>query len=86
MTNFWKPLAICSVAALVASVGTQIASAEGACHNQPHMADAKEHFRQARAALDHAEHNKGGWRDRAIAAADKAIAETNTGCVFADTH
>ena len=86
MTNFWKPLAICSVAALVASVGTQVARAGGECHGQPNMAAAKEHFRQARDALGRAEHNKGGWRNRAIEAADKAIRETNAGCEFADTH
>ena len=50
------------------------------------MAAAAEHFRQARSELDHAEHNKGGWRDRAIESADKAIRETKAGCEFADTH
>jgi hypothetical protein len=84
--NFWKPIALVAVAGLVASVGTQIAQAEGACHNQPNMQQALEHFRQARASLDKAEHNKGGWRDRAIEAADKALRETNAGCAFADTH
>jgi hypothetical protein len=84
--NVWKPIAISAIGALAISVGTQVALADGACHNQPNMQSALEHFRQARAALDHAEHNKGGWRDRAIQAADNAIRETNTGCNFADTH
>jgi hypothetical protein len=84
--NFWKPIALVAVAGLVASVGTQVASAESACHNQGNMQAALEHFRQARASLDKAEHNKGGWRDRAILAADNAIRETNAGCAFADTH
>lgn len=95
--NVWKPLAIVAISAFAISTGyslssgrsvisENVAEAEGPCHDQPHMAEAKEHFRQARAALDHAEHNKGGWRDRAIEAADKAIRETNAGCEFADHH
>ncbi len=84
--NFWKPVALCAIGALVVSVGTQIALAEGACRNQVNMATALEHFRQARASLERAEHNKGGWRERAIQAADTAIRETNAGCAFADTH
>lgn len=84
--NVWKPIAICSFGALVVSAGAQIASAEGQCHDQPNMASALEHFRQARAALDRAEHNKGGWRERAIQAADTALRETNAGCAVANGH
>ena len=84
--NLWKPVALCAIGALVVSVGTQVASAEGACHNQPNMQAALEHLRQARAALDRAEHNKGGWRDRAIQSADTALKEVNAGCAVADTH
>ncbi len=84
--NFWKPIALAAIGALALSVGTQVASAEGACHNQPNMQSALEHLRQARASLDRAEHNKGGWRDRAIGATDTALKEVNAGCAFADTH
>lgn len=84
--NVWKPIAIVAVAGLFASVGMQVARADGACHNQGNMAAALDHLRQARASLDRAEHNKGGWRDRAITATDNAIKETNAGCAFADTH
>ena len=84
--NLWKPIALLSIAGLVASVGVRTASAEGACHNQPNMQAALEHLRGARASLDRAEHNKGGWRDRAIAATDNAIKEAVKGCEFADTH
>ena len=95
--NFWKPIALCSIAALVgvvginvhasgSSVGVDTASAGGPCRDQPNMAAAKDHLAQARAALDRAEHNKAGWRDRAIGATDNAIRETNKGCEFADTH
>ncbi len=84
--NIWKPIALVAVAGLALSVGTQVASAEGVCHNQPNMQSALEQFRGARASLERAEHNKGGWRDRAILAADNAIRETKAGCDFADTH
>ena len=84
--NVWKPIALSAIGALVIAVGGQVALAEGACHNQPNMQAALEHFRQARAALDRAEHNKGGWRDRAIQAADNGIRETTAGCGYADTH
>ena len=84
--NVWKPIALVAMSGLVVSVTAQIASADWVCKNQPNMQSAADHFRAARAALDRAEHNKGGWRDRAIAAADTAIAETRKGCEFADTH
>ena len=50
------------------------------------MKAALDGLRDARAWLDRAEHNKGGWRDRAIASTDTAIHETERGCAFADTH
>ncbi|HXX68668.1 MAG TPA: hypothetical protein VEK07_15880 [Polyangiaceae bacterium] len=84
--NIWKPIALCAIGAFVASVGMQIARADAVCHGQPNMQAALEHLRQARASLDRAEHNKGGWRDRAIQSADVAIRETQNGCAFADTH
>jgi hypothetical protein len=87
--NVWKPIAIVTTTALVASIGWQTAQAQsnaGDCHNQGNMAAALHGFRAARASLDRAEHNKGGWRDRAIKAADAAIHETENGCAFADSH
>jgi hypothetical protein len=47
--------------------------------DQPHMRRALENLRAARAELQVAEHNKGGWRLRAIANTDRAIHETETG-------
>ena len=89
--NYWKPIALCTIAALAGIVGLNIhgvstASAAGPCHDQPHMAAANDHLRAARAELDKAEHNKGGWRDAAIIATDKALADSKRGCEFADTH
>jgi hypothetical protein len=82
--NFWKPIALVAVVGLVASVGTQVASAAGACHDQPNMAAALASLKAARASLETAEHNKGGWRVKAIEATNAAIVETDRGCNFAD--
>jgi hypothetical protein len=47
--------------------------------DQPHMRRALEHLRAARAELQRAEHNKGGWRLRAIRNVDQAIGDTENG-------
>ena len=51
--------------------------------DQPEMREALRHLREARAHLERAEHNKGGWRLRAIANTDRAIHETEAGINFA---
>lgn len=51
--------------------------------DQPHMRRALEHLRAARAELQSAEHNKGGWRIRAIENTNRAIAETERGMAVA---
>lgn len=89
--NLWKIFAPCSVVAF----GVVLASAcappppppgVAACNNQPNMLGAAQSLERARAWLDRAEHNKGGWRDSAIRATDTALQETVRGCRFADTH
>jgi hypothetical protein len=84
--NVWKPIALCSIAALVISIGTQVSSASGVCHDQPNMAAANAALHSARASLDRAEHDKGGWRTAAIEATNKAIVESDRGCAFANGH
>ena len=83
--NPWKPVAIVSTAALALSIGVQVAAA-GVCHDQPNMAGALSALRSAKGYLERAEHNKGGWRVSAIESTNKAIAEAERGCAFADTH
>lgn len=51
--------------------------------DQPRMHRALEHLRAAKAELQAAEHNKGGWRDRAIHNVNQAIADTERGISFA---
>ncbi len=85
LMNYWKPVALVAIVGLVSSVGMQIAQAQ-VCHGQRNMQNALDSFRAGRASLNAAEHNKGGWRDRAIIASDNAIRETQAGCAYADTH
>jgi hypothetical protein len=66
------------IIAAIAAIGLTSARAD-----QPHMRRALEHRRAARAELQSAEHNKGGWRARAIADVDKAIADTEKGMAVA---
>jgi hypothetical protein len=47
--------------------------------DQPNMRRALEHLRAARGELEIAEHDKGGWRIRAIENTNRAIAETERG-------
>jgi hypothetical protein len=53
---------------------------------QPHMKAALDHLRAARAELKMAEHDKGGWRFRAIRNVDQAIADTERGMTFDRRH
>jgi hypothetical protein len=86
--NIQKTIALCAIAGTVTVVGYTAAHAQGAaaCNNQINMANALNSLRSGRAALDKAEHDKGGWRVKAIEASDSAIKETERGCAFADTH
>ena len=54
--------------------------------DQPHMRRALEHLRAARAELQSAEHDKGGWRVRAVENTNRAIAETERGMEFDRRH
>ena len=51
--------------------------------DQPEMREALRHLREARAHLERAEHNKGGWRLRALENVDRAIHETENGMAVA---
>ena len=50
---------------------------------QPHMVGALELLQSARGELQRATANKGGHRERAIGAVDRAIQETREGIAFA---
>jgi hypothetical protein len=95
--NLWTPIAAVSLVAFAFAVGCEVKEYSGpapagppgaavGCSNQPNMNTALTELRAARGSLGKAEHNKGGWRDAAIASTDTAIRETERGCGFADTH
>ena len=81
--NVWKPLAIGAVSALVLVLGHDIASAKAP---DPSPSGVEGEYRRLHLALDslrvardhllNAEHNHGGWRERAVEATDRAIDET----------
>jgi len=81
--NLWKPTALVLTSALAVMISYSVASAN-AGHQKPatvngdyrHMRVALEHFRAGRSELEFAEHNHGGWRERAVEASERAIFET----------
>ena len=87
--TFWKPIALFAILAFVVSVDhpSAMAQANAAdCHNQANITAALNALRNARGSLERAEHNKGGWRVKAIESANLAIRETERGCAFADSQ
>ena len=85
--NVSKWIALAAIAGTVVTVGYRAAHAQAAaCNNQPNMGHALGALKSARAYLDRAEHDKGGWRAKAIESVDTAIHETEKGCAYADTH
>jgi hypothetical protein len=71
---------VSSVTCLVAGavIGASLAYAA-----QPHMVSALELLQSARTELQRATANKGGHRERALGAVDRAIQETREGIAFA---
>ena len=53
---------------------------------QPHMRAAIEHLRAARAELEVASHDKGGYKRAALKAIDQAIEHVREGIKYANTH
>jgi hypothetical protein len=90
--NTWKAIALTSMASMTLMLGLEVAQAKPQpapptfVQGQPHMQAALDHLVAARAELDKAEQNKGGWREAAIQKADGAIADVRRGMAFADTH
>jgi hypothetical protein len=51
-----------------------------------HMQDALNHLNNAKAALEQAQHDKGGYRQRALEHVTQAIGEVQKGMQYADEH
>jgi len=58
----------------------------GAASHQPHMDTAIARLEEARNQLDLAAHDKGGFREKAIASVDHAIADVQAGIDYAEAH
>jgi hypothetical protein len=68
---------------LVILVAISAFNLNSAFARQPHMDNALRHLREAREALQRAEPNKGGHRERAMELVDRAIQQVEAGIAFA---
>jgi hypothetical protein len=93
--NVLTPTLVVFASALAIAPGSHVASARtGAStdtatqvtERQPNMEAALAQLREARASLERAEHDKGGWRAKAIDATSAAIRETERGIAFDNKH
>jgi hypothetical protein len=84
--NLWKPIALASMTVTLVTVGYHAASATpeptprpviGA--NQPHMQNALAALQTAKAELQVAEQNKGGWRVQALVDIGPVMNDVNYG-------
>ncbi len=64
---------------ILGSLNTPALLAEPVRVDQPRMREALAHLREARGALDRAEHNKNGHREKAVELVNQAIAEVEAG-------
>jgi len=53
---------------------------------QPNMQEAMGHLQQAKAALERAEHDKGGHREKALEKVNEAIHHVQMGIDYANKH
>ena len=83
--NIWKLTTLVLAAILVLVVGGSNIRPVAA-ERQPHMVSALEHLRKARAELEAATHDKGGYRVKAIAETKKAIVLVEKGIAYDNAH
>jgi hypothetical protein len=74
--NLWK---VSSLVLFVSLVVISVFTVRAYAMPQPNMQAALGALQQARASLEHAEHNKGGFRVKAIEHVDKAIEAVQRG-------
>jgi hypothetical protein len=74
---------ITGVATLAIAAMFPIVSVSQTATDQPHMAAALEHLKQAEREIDMAEFNKGGHRSKAVEYIKKAEAEVDAGIAYA---
>ncbi len=65
--------------ALILAAAVTISFVTNALAAQPHMDAALGYLQQARAELQQAEHNKAGWRVKALKDLDQVIADVQAG-------
>jgi hypothetical protein len=74
------------ILALVSALSVGPAVTAALADNQPIMQAALADLQAARAKLQSAEHDKGGYREKAIQAVDTAIQRVEAGIAWANAH
>jgi hypothetical protein len=85
MRNPWKLTSFALVAVLATVIGRNVVTSAEA-EPQPKMHAALDYLRSARAALEQADHDKGGHRVKAIQLTNSAISEVEQGIKFDNRH
>jgi hypothetical protein len=85
MKNPWKVSTII-LAMLLGVVASTGAVRQADAEPQPAMHTALERLREAKLHLEHAAHDHGGHRTKALAATQAAIEETQLGIKWANEH
>jgi hypothetical protein len=84
MKNPWKISTLVLAAALGVVVGTgRVPRADA---EQPQMQEALAKLREVKSHLEHASHDHGGHREKALEATKQAIAEVQLGIAWAAEH
>ncbi len=74
-TKLWQLATV----VLALALGIALLAGRAQAVPQPNMESALGHLEQAKAALEHAEHNKGGFRQKALDLTNGAIAAVREG-------
>ncbi len=75
-----------AAAGVIMTIASPVNAAGVWAERQPHMRAALEHLRAARAELEVASHDKGGYKRAALKAIDQAIEHVREGIKYANTH
>jgi hypothetical protein len=86
MKNPWKLTSLVLASVLVACIGRGAVVERAGAENQPRMQQALGELREAAAALENADRDKGGHRAKALQLTRSAIAEVEDGIRFDNRH
>jgi hypothetical protein len=82
MRNPWKLTSFALIALLATALGRDALVGSVSADVQPKMHSALDHLRAAQTSLEHATHDKGGHRVKALALTKQAIDQVQAGIRF----